>query len=78
MGSSAHSLPYTHPYSTPTPPRPLLPQRFTVEVHDGDIVVAATDGLFDNVYPDEAAQLVTGADRGAGGAGAFSLHWIPP
>ena len=35
-------------------------QRFTVDVHEGDIIVAATDGLFDNVYPDEAAALVTG------------------
>ncbi len=31
-----------------------------MDVHEGDIIVAATDGLFDNVYPDEAAALVTG------------------
>eukprot|EP00887_Chlorella_sp_A99_P000020 scaffold16.g20.t1 len=44
---------------------PKAAQRFTVDVREGDIVVAATDGLFDNVYPDEAAQLVTAA-RAAG------------
>lgn len=36
-------------------------QRFSVEVRPGDIVVVATDGLFDNVYPDEAASLVAAA-----------------
>ena len=40
-------------------------QRFSVEVRQGDIVVAATDGLFDNVYPDEAASLVSASkERG--------------
>lgn len=39
---------------------PKAAQRFTVDVREGDIIVAATDGLFDNVYPDEAAALVSG------------------
>lgn len=38
---------------------PTAAQRFSLKVNEGDIVVAATDGLFDNVYPDEAAALVT-------------------
>lgn len=42
-------------------------QRFSVEVQQGDIIVAATDGLFDNVYPDEAASLVSASKVGAGG-----------
>jgi hypothetical protein len=33
-------------------------------VRQGDIVVAATDGLFDNVYPDEAASLVAASKVG--------------
>lgn len=35
------------------------PHAFLAQVRPGDIVVAATDGLFDNVYPDEAASLVS-------------------
>ncbi|EFN55249.1 hypothetical protein CHLNCDRAFT_134577 [Chlorella variabilis] len=43
-------------------------RRFSVEVRQGDIVVAATDGLFDNVYPDEAASLaMSGMKWGKGG-----------
>ncbi|GAB4816100.1 hypothetical protein N2152v2_003146 [Parachlorella kessleri] len=42
---------------------PHAAQRFTVDVHEGDIIVAATDGLFDNVYPDEAAALVTASKK---------------
>jgi protein phosphatase PTC7 len=44
---------------------PQVAQRFSVEVRQGDIIVAATDGLFDNVYPDEAASLVSASkERG--------------
>ncbi|EFN54672.1 hypothetical protein CHLNCDRAFT_24539 [Chlorella variabilis] len=44
---------------------PQVARRFSVEVRQGDIVVAATDGLFDNVYPDEAASLVSASkERG--------------
>lgn len=42
---------------------PGAAQRFTLDVEPGDIVVAATDGVFDNVYPDEAAALVSLAQR---------------
>lgn len=38
-----------------------MAQRFNVDVRQGDIVVVATDGLFDNVYPDEAASIVAAA-----------------
>lgn len=34
-------------------------QLYTVDVSAGDIVVAATDGLFDNVYNDETAEVVS-------------------
>ena len=40
---------------------PQAAQRFVIEVQAGDIVVAATDGVFDNVYPDEAAAVVAAA-----------------
>lgn len=39
---------------------PTAAQRFAVEVQLGDTLIAATDGLFDNVYPDEVAALVSG------------------
>jgi hypothetical protein len=39
---------------------PAAAQRFSLDVREGDVIVAATDGLFDNVYPDEAAALVSG------------------
>jgi protein phosphatase PTC7 len=42
---------------------PSAAQRFSIEVEIGDIVVAATDGVFDNVYPDEAAAMVTVAKK---------------
>ena len=38
---------------------PSAAQKFSMAIEQGDIVVAATDGLFDNVYPDEAAALVS-------------------
>ena len=40
---------------------PQAAQRFVIEVQPGDIVLAATDGVFDNVYPDEAASIVAAA-----------------
>jgi protein phosphatase PTC7 len=50
---------------------PKVAQRFSVGVRSGDIVVVATDGLFDNVYPDEAATLVSAAkERGEGAPAA--------
>lgn len=42
---------------------PSAAQRFAIDVQVGDIVVAATDGVFDNIYPDEAAAMVTLAKR---------------
>ena len=42
---------------------PSAAQRFAIDVQIGDIVVAATDGVFDNIYPDEAAAMVTLAKR---------------
>ena len=51
----------THTSATPCALSLQAAQRFTVDVQEGDIVLVATDGLFDNVYPDEAAALLTGA-----------------
>lgn len=34
---------------------------FTVQVHPGDVVVCGTDGLFDNVYPEEILSIVAAA-----------------
>lgn len=40
---------------------PSAAQRFTIDVHPGDVIILATDGLFDNVYPEEAANIVAEA-----------------
>lgn len=37
---------------------PTAADKHAVDVKHGDILIAATDGLFDNVFPDEAAALV--------------------
>ena len=37
----------------------LYLQLYTVDLSAGDIIVAATDGLFDNVYNEETAVLVS-------------------
>lgn len=37
---------------------PSSAHKLAVEVQKGDTIILATDGLFDNVYPDEAAALV--------------------
>jgi len=52
---------------------PSAAQRFAIEVSPGDIVVLATDGVFDNVYPDEAAALVSLARRRGVGAEAAAV-----
>ena len=37
----------------------VLLQLYNVPLRAGDIVVAATDGVWDNVYPDECAAVVS-------------------
>lgn len=37
---------------------PTSAERHAVDVQPGDVLIVATDGLFDNVYPDEVAALV--------------------
>ncbi|KFM24954.1 putative protein phosphatase 2C 80 [Auxenochlorella protothecoides] len=37
---------------------PSAAQRFSLKTYEGDVLVLATDGVFDNVYPDEAVSLV--------------------
>lgn len=34
-------------------------QEYTIELDEGDIVVSATDGLFDNLYEREIAMIVS-------------------
>jgi serine/threonine protein phosphatase PrpC len=34
-------------------------QKYTIELQDGDVIVTATDGLFDNVYEGEVADIVS-------------------
>jgi serine/threonine protein phosphatase PrpC len=61
---SLFSLP---PSLSPTPHTHIhtqVAQRFSLDVREGDILVVATDGLFDNVYPDEAAALVSATKVG--------------
>jgi serine/threonine protein phosphatase PrpC len=34
-------------------------QNYTINLDEGDVIVTATDGLFDNVYEEEAADIVS-------------------
>lgn len=36
-----------------------LVQNYTIELEDGDVIVTASDGLFDNVYEQEVATMVS-------------------
>jgi serine/threonine protein phosphatase PrpC len=38
---------------------PLNLQKYTIELQEGDVIVTATDGLFDNVYEGEVADTVS-------------------
>lgn len=37
----------------------LFLQNYTIELEDGDVIVTASDGLFDNVYEQEVATMVS-------------------
>jgi protein phosphatase PTC7 len=53
---------------------PTKADMHTVEVLPGDILIAATDGLFDNVFPEEAAAMVhLSKTKGGSPADAASL-----
>lgn len=39
----------------PAKPSDVLVQLFSVAVREGDMIIAATDGVSDNVFPNEAA-----------------------
>lgn len=45
---------------------------FEFDVKPGDLVVAGSDGLFDNAFDDEIAETVTGAVSSVAGAGALA------
>ncbi len=53
---------FNFPYQVSSIPKysdnPMNAQTFDVEVAPGDTVVLATDGLFDNLYPEEVASIV--------------------
>lgn len=34
-------------------------QKYTIDLQEGDVIVTATDGLFDNVYEGEVADVVS-------------------
>lgn len=36
-----------------------LVQKYTIDLQEGDVIVTATDGLFDNVYEEEVAAIVS-------------------
>ncbi len=44
---------------TPLPPRQCNAQRFELQVQPGDIIISGTDGLWDNVFSEEAATIVS-------------------
>lgn len=37
----------------------LLLQHYKIDLDEGDVIVAATDGLFDNLYEEEIASIVS-------------------
>lgn len=37
----------------------LCSQRYKIDLDEGDVIVTATDGLFDNLYEQEIASIVT-------------------
>jgi protein phosphatase PTC7 len=47
-------------------------EMFDVAVKPGDLVIAGSDGLFDNVFDDEIAEVATAAVMSVRGAGALS------
>lgn len=57
---------------------PADAQTFSLALRDGDVVVAATDGAFDNVYPDEAARVVVDALAKANAANVAAPRTIVP
>nr|GMC99630.1 probable protein phosphatase 2C 55 [Ipomoea batatas] len=62
-----HSPPQQSRFNCPvqlgkTSDDPVAAKKFEVKVKPGDIIVMATDGLFDNVYEHELLDLVFGAD----------------
>lgn len=34
-------------------------QGYTIDLHDGDVIVTATNGLFDNLYEQEIASIIS-------------------
>lgn len=54
------NFPYQIGYDTSMNNTPDQAEDFCVEVHPGDIIVAGTDGLWDNLFVDECARLVCG------------------
>ena len=67
------SVPTRCLYSPMPAAAPQVAQRFSIDVREGDVVVAATDGLFDNVYPDEAAAIVSATKVCVGEGGGWGL-----
>ncbi|XP_027933449.1 probable protein phosphatase 2C BIPP2C1 isoform X2 [Vigna unguiculata] len=39
-------------------PSPLI-EHYTIDLHDGDVIVTATNGLFDNLYEQEIASIIS-------------------
>lgn len=37
----------------------LLLQHYKIDLDEGDVIVTATDGLFDNLYEEEIASIVS-------------------
>lgn len=37
----------------------LYSQNYSIDLQEGDVIVAATDGVFDNVYEQEIADVVS-------------------
>ncbi|KAG0175504.1 hypothetical protein DFQ28_000073 [Apophysomyces sp. BC1034] len=53
-----HSFNYPYQLGTASFDAPTDAQQFTIKVEEGDIVILASDGLFDNLYDDEIMEEV--------------------
>lgn len=62
------NLPYqiSHPQLFPDTDVAESADRYSLEVQPGDVVVAASDGLWDNMWDEQVLQLLAGCGLGAG------------
>ena len=53
----------------------LLLQRYKIDLEEGDVIVTATDGLFDNLYDEEIASFVSKSLQTKRKPKVCKFHW---